>query len=111
MGEEVEVLKDHTDFGANFFDVLEVVGQLDAVDPDLPALMLLQPVDTPDQGGFTRTRGTADDDPLLPAHGQVDVLENMKILEPFVHVPDFDDDIFFGVGVTRIFEQYGHASP
>ena len=53
VGEEVEVLEDHADFHADFFDILEIVGQLDAVHDDLAPLVLLQAVDAADQGGFS----------------------------------------------------------
>ena len=43
--EQVEGLEDHADLGADGVDVAHVVGELDAVDDDVAALMLLQPVD------------------------------------------------------------------
>ncbi len=36
MREEVEVLEHHPDFAADLVDLLEVIGELDAVDDDLP---------------------------------------------------------------------------
>ena len=44
--------------------LLEVVGELDAVDDDLALLVLLQPVDAADHGRLAGARGPADDDAL-----------------------------------------------
>ena len=47
--EQVEVLEHHPDFAPNRLDLLEVVGQLNPIHNDLAALVLLKPVDAPDQ--------------------------------------------------------------
>jgi hypothetical protein len=52
--EQVEVLEHHADFRADLVDVLQVAGQFGAVNNDLALLMLFQPVDAADQGGFAR---------------------------------------------------------
>jgi hypothetical protein len=66
--EQVEVLEHHADFAAHLVDLLEVVGQFDAVDDDLALLVLLEPVDAADQRRLARARlGPADDD-ALAAH-------------------------------------------
>ena len=62
--EQVEVLEHHADLAADLVDVLEVVGQLDAVDDDLALLVLLQPVDAADQRRLAGAGRPADDDPL-----------------------------------------------
>ena len=54
--EEVERLEDHADLAADGGDVADVVGQLDAVDDDVAALVLLEPVDGPDERRLARAR-------------------------------------------------------
>ena len=90
MREEVEVLKDHSHFRADLLNVLYVVGELDAVDDDPAPLMLFQTVDAPDERGFPRAGGTADDDAFLLVERQVDALEHVEFTEPFVQIGDFD---------------------
>lgn len=85
------MLKDHADFAANRLDLLEVTGQLDAVDDDAPLLMLLQAVQTADGGGLARPGRPAQHDTLALPHGQVDVLEHMELPEPLVHALHADD--------------------
>jgi hypothetical protein len=48
--EKVEVLKNHAHFFADLLNVLQVIGQFDAIDDNPAALMFLQPVDAADQG-------------------------------------------------------------
>ncbi len=52
MREEVEVLEHHPDFAADLVDLLEVIGELDAVDDDLALLVLFQTVDAADHRGL-----------------------------------------------------------
>ena len=66
--EQVELLEHHADLAADGLDVLDVVGQLDAVDDDVALLVLLEPVDAADQGRLARARRAADDDLLALAH-------------------------------------------
>ena len=67
MREQVELLEHHADIAPDGVDVLQVVGQFNAIDDDLAALMLLQPVDAADQRGFAGAGRAADDDPLARA--------------------------------------------
>ena len=62
------MLEDHADFGADFLDILDVVGQFGAIDNDPAALVLFEPVDAADQGRLPRTRRPADDNPLPGLH-------------------------------------------
>ena len=73
MREQVEVLEHHADFAPHLVDLLQVVGQFDAVDDDLAALMLFQPVDAADHRRFARAGGAADDDALAAHDLQIDV--------------------------------------
>ena len=94
MGKQVELLEHHADLSADELDVLQVAGQLVAVDDDFPLLMLLEPVDAADQGGFAGSRRSADDDALALMDRQVDVLEHVELAVPLVDSDHFDRDLF-----------------
>ena len=64
MREQVEMLEHHADFAPDLVDLLQVVGEFDAVDDDLALLMLLEPVDAADQRRLARSRRPANDDAL-----------------------------------------------
>ena len=81
---QVEVLEHHADLAAHLVDVLEVVGELDAVDDDAALLMFFEAVDAADQRRLAGARRAADDDPLALRDGQVDVLEDMELAVPLV---------------------------
>ena len=61
----------------------------------LAPLMFFQTVDAADQGRFSGTGRSADDDPLLLYHSQVDALKHMEFTKPFVHIDDFDHALSF----------------
>jgi hypothetical protein len=48
--EEVERLEHHADLAADRLDVLDVVGEGDAIDDDVARLVLFQAIDAADQG-------------------------------------------------------------
>jgi hypothetical protein len=54
VGEQVELLEDHAGLHADLLDVAHIMRKLDAIDDDLAALVLFQPVEGADKGGFTR---------------------------------------------------------
>ncbi len=62
MREEVEVLEHHADFAAHFIDLLQVVGELDAVDDDLALLVLFEPIDAADHRRLAGARRAGNDD-------------------------------------------------
>ena len=93
MGEEIEVLEDHADLAPHLGDILDVAGQLDAVDHNVAALMFLQTVDAADQGRFARSRRAADHDALTLVDRQIDVLQHVELAEPLVHPDDLDRDL------------------
>jgi hypothetical protein len=93
MREQVEVLEHHANLGPDLVDVLQIRVEFDIVDDDVALLVLLQPVDTADQGRLAGTGRPADHDPLAPVDGQVDVAEHMELAIPFVHVVDLDGDL------------------
>ncbi len=91
MREQVEVLEHHADFAADRLDLLEVAGQLHAVDDDAPLLVFLQAIEAANGGGLAGAGRPAQHDALTLAHGEVDVLEYMELAEPFVHALHADD--------------------
>ncbi len=50
MRKQVEVLEHHSHFAPHLIDLLEVVGELDAVNDDPSLLVFFQPVDAADHG-------------------------------------------------------------
>jgi len=89
-GKEVELLEHHADLAADRLDVLDVGGELDAVDDDLAALMLLEPVDAADHGRFAGARRATHDDALALGDLQADVLEDVELAIPFVNRAQLD---------------------
>ena len=94
MREKVEMLKDHAHLFADFFDVLEVAGEFNPVDQNSPLLMFLEPVDAADQGRFSRAGRAADHDAFTPVNGQVDIVQDMQIAEPFMQAVNFNYLVF-----------------
>ena len=73
MRKEIELLENHPDLHSNSSDVGFPVIQFFAVDENPAGRMLLQPIDAPDEGRFSRTGRTADHYALTGTHGQTDV--------------------------------------
>ena len=69
---------------------LDVAGELDAVDDDLPLLVRLEPVDAADHGRFARARGPAHDDALAALDREAHILQRMVVAVPFMDVAQFD---------------------
>jgi hypothetical protein len=88
---EVELLKYHPDFTADFSDVFQVVGQLDPIDQNFPGLMFLEPVDATDHGGLARPGRAADDDTFSLLYLQMDAFQCVKVAVPFMHIDQFND--------------------
>jgi len=106
---QIEVLEYHAHFCTDLLDVFDIVGQLDAVDDNLPALVFFQAIDASDHGGFPGARRSADDDPLLFGHGQINALEHVKISVPFVHSNDFDHGLVGGLHYVLIHCLFVHV--
>ena len=85
--------KHHADFAAHFVDLLQVVGEFDAINDDLALLVLFQPVDAADHRRFAGTGGAGDDDALAAHDLQIDIAQNVEIPIPLVHADDFDGDV------------------
>jgi hypothetical protein len=84
-------LEHHPDFAPDSGDVADVVSEFGAVDNDVTTLMLLQPVDRPDEGGLASTGRAKNDDHLAAVHVHRDAFQGMETAIPFVHVAAFDD--------------------
>ena len=70
---------------------VSAAGAIGVVDPVARALVIFEPVDTADHGRFTGSRRTTDNDLFLGPDFQVDILEHMEIVKPFVHTDNFDN--------------------
>jgi hypothetical protein len=96
MREQVERLEHHADLAAHRRHVADVVGELDAVDDDVAALVLLEPVDGADEGRLAGARRPEDDDHLAALHGEVDPPQHVERSEPLVDVAADDDVVRIG---------------
>ena len=96
MRKEVELLEHHADFPAHVVDLLEVAGQLDALDHDGALLVFFEAVDAADERRFARARRPADDDALAAVDGEVDVAQDVELAEPLVHSLDPDNRLTHG---------------
>ena len=94
VGEEIERLEDHPDLAANRLDVANIVAELNAIDDDPTPLVLLQPVDYANEGGFPRSRGAEDDDDLPSLDGGGEAPQDVKAAEPLVYVSTDDDVVY-----------------
>jgi hypothetical protein len=100
MREQVELLEHHADVAPDRVDRLHVVGELDAVDDQVPALVFLEAVDAADQGRLARARGAADHDALAARDVELDVAQHVELAVPLVDAVESDD---------RCFSRHGHC--
>ena len=77
MGEEVELLEDHTNPRPALIPVHPRVGDVGVAQPDLSIVDPLQQVDALHQGGFTRPGGTQEGYGLVGLDVEGDSLENL----------------------------------
>jgi hypothetical protein len=66
------------------------IGDVDALDQDLPGGGLLEPVDAAQQGRLARAGGTDHADHLAVVDVEVDALEHLVVAEALVQVADLD---------------------
>ena len=92
IGEEIKVLEDHAHFAADGIDVSVFVGQINASKIDFSGCGLLQEVETAEEGGFTGTGGTDDDDLFSPADFLGDPVEDDMIPKGFYEVLHTDQN-------------------
>jgi hypothetical protein len=88
--EQVEVLEHHADFAAHFIDLLQIVGELHAIDDDVALLVFFQPVDAADHRRLAGARRPGDDDALAAHDLEVDVAQHVEIAVPLLNVYDID---------------------
>ena len=105
MREQVELLEDHADVGAE-------PGQVDArprdglaENDDLPLLHALQRVDASDERALAGAGGPADDHDLAGRDLERDVTQDVELAEPFVDGLELDR----GAGHARIHRGMGSA--
>src|SRR4249919_3290231 len=84
------MLKHHASFSPYLIDFFQVCGHLDAVDKNLPALMLFQAIDAADHCRLAGTRRSADHDALAATDLQIDVAEHVEIAIPLVELDELD---------------------
>jgi hypothetical protein len=107
VGKQVEVLKHHADLAADGVDAADVAGEQHAVDNDVAALEVLQPVDAAQHGGLAGAGRAADDDALAAGDGQVDVGQHVELAVPLVQPGDLDRR---GGDLDRLRERGGRGS-
>jgi hypothetical protein len=84
VGVEVELLEDEADLRPHLVDVGLLVREVLPVDEQLPLVDRLEVVDRPDEGRFPRAGGAADHDDFARSYVEVDVVQHVQLVEPFV---------------------------
>ncbi len=90
VGKQVELLEHHPGFLADLLDVLDVVGEVDAVDGDPATIVFLETVDAADHRRLAGAGRADDDDDFLLADSHVDVLERLEVAEVLVDAFELD---------------------
>jgi hypothetical protein len=96
MGKEVKMLKNHAHFRPDFFNVFDIIRQLNAIHNDFSALVFFQTVYATDQGRFAGAGRSANNNTFLFLDSQIYALQDMKFTEPFMHLLDCDHDFILG---------------
>ena len=91
--EQVELLEHHPGLTAHLLDVADVARELDPVDDDPSAVVLLEPVDAADHRRLPRARRPDHDHDLLARDAQVDVVQRLEVTEELVHAFHLDDHV------------------
>src|ERR1700744_3215584 len=86
---QVEALEHHADFRAQPRDLARG-GDTDAVDHNLAAVDLLEPVDAAKQCALAGAAWTADDDDLACLNAEVDIVQHVQRAEVLMDVAEFD---------------------
>jgi hypothetical protein len=90
MGIKIELLEDKTDFCSEAGEVSPTILQGHIIDNNFPFLNRFKPVDTPYQGTFSRAAGAADHHHLSRFYVEINILENMELVKPFVYFLESD---------------------
>ena len=100
VGEQVERLEHHADFGPEVGEFPAFLGQGLAVDADVAGVDGLQAVDGAAHRGLAGAGRSDDDEHLALVHGEVDVLEDVQVAEVLLDVGQLDERVAGGL-VTR----------
>ncbi len=73
MREEVELLKNHSGFHADRLDVVDVLGERDAIHDDVAGFVFFEAIDGADQGRLAAAGRADDDDDLFGLDRKADV--------------------------------------
>src|SRR5580698_8687461 len=93
MREQIELLKYHADFAANFDQVLQMCRDVHAIHTDAPGLMGFETVDEADGRRLSGTRWPDDDHLLALPHAEGEVGQDLRVAEPFVDMFELDDGL------------------
>ncbi|HOU21016.1 MAG TPA: hypothetical protein PKX16_02210 [Kiritimatiellia bacterium] len=88
--EEIEMLKHHPDLAAQAVHIHPLGKDILVLDPDMPAVDMLQAIDTLQQCRLARARRADDAHDFARGHFQVDTLEHLVQPESLVQVGDLD---------------------
>ena len=77
-------MEHHAHVGPEPCQVLALLREPNAFDPNLATVNSFEPVDAPTQGGLARTRRTDDDHNLTLVNGEIYVLEDLEVPEELV---------------------------
>ena len=91
VGEQVERLEHHADFGAQLRELSALLGQRLAVDADVARLDGLQAVDGAAHRRLAGAGRPHDDEHFALVDGQVDVFQYVEVAEVLFHVSQFDE--------------------
>ena len=90
MGKQIELLEDHPSLLADLLDVLDIVGQHDAVDRYGAGVVNLEAVDAANHGRFAGTRRADHNHNFLLPNGDIDVLQCLEVAKELVHADKLD---------------------
>ncbi len=90
MRVEIELLEDHSDFGAQLGEVGLSIAQGNSVDGDVAFLDGLQSVYAADESAFSRAAWSADDHDFSSFYEKIYVIQDVERAKPLVNVPEFN---------------------
>jgi hypothetical protein len=108
MRKKVKVLEHHAHFGADLFNIFDVVCEFDAVHHNAALLVLFEAIDTANQRGFPGPRRAADHDAFLLLNSEVNSLKHMKLPKPLMYIDEFYHRLVARLGYGLDFEFCGH---
>ena len=94
MRKQIELLEHHTDFLTDKIDIAEIITQLNTINDNCAALMLLQTIQGSDKCRFPGARGTTYHRPFAFFKRGRNPLEDVEIVKPFVYILTDNNRIF-----------------